>query len=113
MYTAIVVYHAPQMKNWRNIIVDSLVRITASSCRDRARSHLGGITRRDSASSVDRLERVDRRFDRVRGAAYSDARNAQRQGPRRAGIGRRFDVSDLAIDDRAGGDDDPPGRILH
>src|SRR5260370_41493716 len=29
------VYHAPQMKNWRNIIVDSLVRITASGCRDR------------------------------------------------------------------------------
>src|SRR3989442_6561577 len=35
MYTAIVVYHAPQMKNWRNIIVDSLVRITASRCRYR------------------------------------------------------------------------------
>src|SRR5206468_9561194 len=33
MYTAIVVYHAPQMKNWRNIITDSLVRITASGCR--------------------------------------------------------------------------------
>src|SRR5258705_10564266 len=32
MYTAIVVYHAPQMKNWRNIITDSLVRITASRC---------------------------------------------------------------------------------
>src|SRR6266542_3011783 len=31
----IVVYQAPQMKNWRNIIVDSLVRITASGCRDR------------------------------------------------------------------------------
>src|SRR6267154_3630039 len=28
MYTPTVVYHAPQMKNWRNIIVDSLVRIT-------------------------------------------------------------------------------------
>jgi hypothetical protein len=26
MYTAIVVYQAPQMKNWRNIIVDSLAR---------------------------------------------------------------------------------------
>src|SRR2546422_2417146 len=35
MYTAMDVYHAPQMKNWRNIIVDSLVRITASGCRDR------------------------------------------------------------------------------
>src|SRR6266545_6902840 len=35
MYTAIVVYHAPQMKNWRNIITDSLVRITASRCRYR------------------------------------------------------------------------------
>src|SRR5438105_15556410 len=35
MYTAMDVYHAPQMKNWRNIIVDSLVRITASRCRDR------------------------------------------------------------------------------
>src|SRR5437867_3861328 len=34
MYTAIDVYHAPQTKNWRNIIVDSLVRITASG-RDR------------------------------------------------------------------------------
>src|SRR6266566_6770801 len=170
MYTAIVVYHAPQMKNWRNIIVDSLVRITASGCRDREflrqpdddmrprwqddvrilgpirhsrarsaahdaaddralliptqdatqyragdrpRSHLGRITRRHAAALVNRLERVDRRFDRVRGAAYSDARNAQRQGPRRAGIGRRFDVSDLAIDDRAGGDDDVPGRIRH
>src|SRR5436189_825865 len=31
----IVVYQAPQMKNWRNIIVESLVRITASGCRDR------------------------------------------------------------------------------
>src|SRR5258705_5850604 len=170
MYTAIVVYHAPQMKNWRNIIVDSLVRITASGCRDReflrqpdddmrprwqddvrilgpirhgrarsaahdaaddgalliptqdatqyrardrARSHLGGITRGDSATLVDRLERVDRRFDGVRSAAYSDARHAQRQGPRRAGIGRRFDVSDLAIDDRAGGGDDLPRSILH
>src|SRR6266571_5412306 len=30
-----VVYHAPQMKNWRNIIVDSFVRITASGCRHR------------------------------------------------------------------------------
>src|SRR5947207_11261435 len=114
MYTAIDVYHAPQMKNWRNIIVESLVRITASGCRDReflrqpdddmrprwqddvrilalmrrsgtrstahdaaddrpllvaaehasqhrardrSRSHLGGVTRRDSASLVDRLER--------------------------------------------------------
>src|SRR5882672_4135641 len=35
MYTAMDVYQAPQMKNWRNIIVDSLVRITASGCRDR------------------------------------------------------------------------------
>src|SRR2546425_8209236 len=35
MYTAMDVYHAPQMKNWRNIIVDSLVRITASRCRYR------------------------------------------------------------------------------
>src|SRR6267143_2696287 len=35
MYTAMDVYQAPQMKNWRNIIVDSLVRITASSCRYR------------------------------------------------------------------------------
>src|SRR5467141_1729987 len=35
MNTAMDVYHAPQMKNWRNIIVDSLVRITASGCRDR------------------------------------------------------------------------------
>src|ERR1051325_134454 len=33
MNTAIVVYHAPQMKNWRNIITDSLVRITALLCR--------------------------------------------------------------------------------
>src|SRR5437667_9036256 len=122
------------MKNWRNIIVDSLVRITASGCRDREflrqpdddmrprwqddvrilgpirhsrargtahdaaddralliatqdatqdrardrpRSHLGRVTRGDSASLMDRLERVDRRFDRVRLAAYSDARNAQ------------------------------------
>ena len=30
MYTAIVVYHAPQMKNCRNIITDSFVRITRS-----------------------------------------------------------------------------------
>src|SRR5437660_8923923 len=29
------VYQAPQMKNWRNIMVDSLVRITASRCRYR------------------------------------------------------------------------------
>src|SRR6267378_2918486 len=35
MYTAMDVYQAPQMKNWRNIIVDSLKRITASGCRDR------------------------------------------------------------------------------
>src|SRR2546425_2945535 len=35
MYTAMDVYQAPQMKNWRNIIVDSLVRITASRCRHR------------------------------------------------------------------------------
>src|SRR5438445_799180 len=35
MYTAMDVYHAPQMKNWRNIIVDSFVRITASRCRYR------------------------------------------------------------------------------
>src|SRR5216683_1141121 len=35
MYTAMDVYQAPQMKNWRNIIVDSLVRITASGCRHR------------------------------------------------------------------------------
>src|SRR5206468_8961313 len=35
MYTAMDVYHAPQMKNWRNIIVDSLVRITASGCGHR------------------------------------------------------------------------------
>jgi hypothetical protein len=28
MYTAMVVYQAPQMKNWRNIIADSFVRIT-------------------------------------------------------------------------------------
>src|SRR3989442_3318001 len=35
MYTAMDVYQAPQMKNWRNIIVDSLVRITASRCRYR------------------------------------------------------------------------------
>src|SRR5260370_6937233 len=35
MYTAMDVYHAPQMKNWRNIIVDSLVRITQSGCRAR------------------------------------------------------------------------------
>src|SRR5919201_3308421 len=35
MYTAMEVYQAPQMKNWRNIIVDSLVRITASRCRYR------------------------------------------------------------------------------
>src|SRR5207247_10750455 len=33
MYTAMDVYQAPQMKNWRNIIADSLVRITASRCR--------------------------------------------------------------------------------
>src|SRR5436309_3990366 len=35
MNTAMDVYQAPQMKNWRNIIADSLVRITASGCRDR------------------------------------------------------------------------------
>src|ERR1044071_890325 len=35
MYTAMDVYHAPQMKNWRNIIVDSFVRITASRSRYR------------------------------------------------------------------------------
>src|SRR5712664_1122318 len=35
IYTAMDVYQAPQMKNWRNIIVDSLVRITASRCRYR------------------------------------------------------------------------------
>src|SRR5262245_18536356 len=34
MHTAMEVYQAPQMKNWRNIIVDSLVRITASGSRD-------------------------------------------------------------------------------
>src|SRR6266571_7379443 len=145
MYTAIVVYHAPQMKNWRNIIVDSLVRITASGCRDReflrqpnddmgprwqddvrvlrlvchggarstahdaaddrallvtaqhaaedrarsrARSPLGRITRCHAAALVDRLERVHRRLDGIRLTAYSDARNIQRQGPGRAGIGR-------------------------
>src|ERR1043166_7345773 len=34
MYTAMDVYQAPRMKNWRNIIVDSLVRITGSGPRD-------------------------------------------------------------------------------
>src|SRR6267143_568807 len=58
--------------------------------RGRPRSHLGGVTSGDSASLVDRLERVDRRFDGVRGAAYSDARNAQRQGPWTTRIGRRL-----------------------
>src|SRR5919109_2378386 len=123
MYTAIDVYHAPQMKNWRNIIVDSLVRITASRCRysellrqlhddvaprrqhdigvlglrrdtragdaadhaaddrallvaaehtpehcarDRAGSDLGGVTRRDAAAFVNRLEGIDRALDRIR-----------------------------------------------
>src|SRR2546429_4704914 len=127
MYTAMDVYHAPQMKNWRNIIVDSFVRITASRCRyreflrqpdddmrprrqddvrilglmrhrgarstahdaadDRAllvaaehasehrardspRSDLGCIPRGDAASLVNRLERVHRRVEGVRGAAY-------------------------------------------
>src|SRR5206468_12363808 len=132
MYTAIDVYHAPQMKNWRNIIVESLVRITASGCRDReflrqpnddmrprrqddvrvlglvchtgtggcthhaaddrallvaaqdasenrarsrARSDLGRVTRGDPSALVDRLERVDGRLDRIRLAAYRDARD--------------------------------------
>src|SRR3989442_230802 len=161
MYTAMDVYHAPQMKNWRNIIVDSFVRITASRCRyreflrqpdddmrprwqddigvlglmrhrgarstahdaaddrallvaaehsaqhragDGSGSYLGRIPRGDAASLVNRLERVHRRVEGVRGAAYSDARNAQRQGPRRARIGRRFHISDCAADDRASRD---------
>src|SRR5690349_21271098 len=147
MYTAMDVYHAPQMKNWRNIIVESFVRITASRCRDceifvqldddvrprrqddvrvlRLMSHAGAgnaaddsaddraltiaadhpaedrargrsstdlrhVTRGDPSSLVRRLERVDGRVQRVRSAAYSDARHAQRQGPRCPGIGRRF-----------------------
>src|SRR6266850_1708939 len=49
-----------------------------------SRSHLRRVPRRNAAALVNRLERVDRRLDGVRGAAYSDARNAQRQGPRRA-----------------------------
>src|ERR1043166_3340275 len=144
MNTAIVVYHAPQMKNWRNIITDSLVRITALLCRycellrepdddvrarrendigvlgrvrhtrardaardaaddgallvaaqhatqhctgDRAGSYFGGVTRRDTPPFGRRLDRVDSRLDRVRGPTYCDVRNAQRQGPRRAGVG--------------------------
>src|SRR5438094_1134665 len=168
MYTAIDVYHAPQMKNWRNIIVESLVRITASGCRDReflrqpnddmrprwqddvrvlglvchtgtggcthhaaddrallvaaqdasenrarsrARSDLGRVTRGDPSALVDRLERVDGRLDRIRLAAYSDARDTQRQGPRRTGIGRWFDVGDLAVDDRARRNHDATGGV--
>src|SRR4029077_4410821 len=152
MYTAMDVYHAPQMKNWRNIIVASLVRITASrspnreffrqmdddvrprwqddvrilglvrdsgagctahdAADDRAllvaaedtpedragdssRSDLRRVPRRNAAALVNRLKRVHRRVERVRGAAYSDARNTQRQGPGTAGIGRRFHVGDL------------------
>src|ERR1043165_2786656 len=147
MNTAIVVYHAPQMKNWRNIITDSLVRITALLCRysellrepdddvrarrendigvlgrvrhtsardaardaaddgallvaaqhatqhcagDRAGSYFGGVTRRDPPPFARRLDRVDSRLDRVRRPTYCDVRNAQRQGPRRAGIGSGF-----------------------
>src|SRR5688572_536733 len=151
MYTAIVVYHAPQMKNWRNIITDSLVRITALACRyreilrqtnddmrprwqddvrvlggrcdagardaadhaaddrplpvaadhpaeyragDCAGTDLGRVARRDPASFVRGLDRVDGALDRVRIAPYGDARNAQRQGPRGARIWRRFYVRD-------------------
>src|SRR6266446_633897 len=169
MYTAMEVYQAPQMKNWRNIIVDSLVRITASGCRDReflrqpdddmrprwqndvrvlrrvchggacrtphdaaddrtllvpaqhatedrargrARSHLRGVTRRHSSALVDRLERVDRGLDGIRSAAYSDARNTQRQGPRRARIGRRFDIDNLAVHDRPRRDHDLSCGVL-
>src|SRR5438477_1426389 len=170
MYTAMDVYQAPQMKNWRNIIVDSFVRITASRSPDReffrqmdddvrprwqddvrvlglmghrgaggaaddatddrallvaaedatedraggsARSHLGDVTRGGAAPFVNRFERVDRRVERVRGAAYSDARNTQRQGPGTAGIGRWFDVGDLAVDDRACRKYDAPRGVPH
>src|SRR5436309_2067344 len=156
------------MKNWRNISVDSLKRITPSGCRDReflrqpdddmrprwqddvrvlglmrdsgargtthdaaddrallvaaqhatedrarsrARSHLGRITRCHAAALVDRLERVHGRLDGIRLAAYSDARNIQRQGPGRAGIGRRFHVRDFAVDGRARRNHDAAGRV--
>src|SRR5437879_1823754 len=168
MYTAIDVYHAPQMKNWRNIITDSLVRITASGCRygellgepddnvvprgqhdigilrlrrdararggtddaadDSAlavptehaaeyrarggtRTYLRRITGCHATAFVHRLDRVNRRIDRVRIAVYSDARNGNRQGARSMGIGRRFHLRDPAADRCARVNHDVPLRV--
>src|SRR5947207_4688706 len=72
----IVVYHAPQMKNWRNIIVDSLVRITASRCRDR--------------------EFLRQFQDNVGSSRQHDVRILRLRGDTRAG-----DAADHAADDRA------------
>src|SRR5438132_9689374 len=80
---------------------------------DSSRSDLRRVPRGNAAALVNRLERVDRSLDRVRSAAYSDARNTQRQGPRGAGIGRRFDVGDLAVDDRACRNHDAPRGVPH
>src|SRR5260370_5621302 len=148
MYTSMEVFHVYQIKNWRNIIVDSLVRITASRCRyreflrqphddmrprwqddvrilrlrrdasagdaahhaadDRAllvapehpaqhgardgtRPYLGGVTSRNAAAFVDRLEGINRALDGIRVATYTAARNGKCQCAGRMRIRSRFD----------------------
>src|SRR2546427_506158 len=160
MYTAMDVYQAPQMKNWRNIIVDSLVRITASRCRyreflrqshddmrprrqddvrilglrcdaradeaarqaadDRAllvaaehspqhgagdgtRPYLGGVTSRNAAALVDRLEGINRALDGIRVATYTEARDGKCQCALATRMGCRLDVGDGAFHGGSGG----------